>query len=165
MLKSNRASRIIFAAMLCTMMVSVVGCAETKKGTGVRASGFLGDYSVLRKGGKGEAEFVYQNPNVNWTRYRSIQLDPVTYWRDSKGRYSQGIPVLKTYRIPVRHLRFSTGLRPGYRKRLRFGVGRSGSMISHRSSSKIGRAMNPPSLSSLRGEVWHTCDCLGRSFC
>ena len=62
LLKADRASRFIFSVFLCTILVSVVGCAETKKGTGVRASGFLGDYSVSRKGGKGESEFVYKNP-------------------------------------------------------------------------------------------------------
>ncbi len=89
MLKADRGSKFICAVLLCALVPLIVGCAETKKGEGVRASGFLGDYSVLRKGGKGEAEFIYKNPNVNWTIYRSIQLDPVTYWRDSKRRYSQ----------------------------------------------------------------------------
>jgi len=88
MLTVRIAAKLIPICILCAVMVSMSGCAETKKGKGVRASGFLGDYSMLRKGGKGEAEFVYRNPNVNWSRYRSVQLDPVTYWRDSKGKYS-----------------------------------------------------------------------------
>jgi hypothetical protein len=83
-----KASSLMRAVLVGAVLVLVAGCAETKKGEGVRASGFLGDYSMLRKGGKGEAEFIYKNPTVNWTMYRSIQLDPVTYWRDSKGRYS-----------------------------------------------------------------------------
>ncbi len=89
MLNANRGSKFVSAILLCTVMAFLAGCGETKKGKGVRASGFLGDYSVLRKGGKGEAEFIYKNPTVNWARYRSIELDPVTYWRDSKRRYSQ----------------------------------------------------------------------------
>jgi hypothetical protein len=88
MLSRGKTSKIISAILLCTVLAIVAGCAETKKGKGVSASGFLGDYSVLRKGGKGEAEFIYKNPSVNWTKYRSIELDPITYWRDSKGRYS-----------------------------------------------------------------------------
>ncbi len=89
MLKADRGAKFICAVFVCAVVPLLVSCAETKKGKGVRARGFLGDYSVLRKGGKGEAEFVYKNPNVNWARYRSIELDPVTYWRDSKRRYSQ----------------------------------------------------------------------------
>jgi hypothetical protein len=40
--------------------------------------------------------------------------------------------------------RFSTGLRPGYRRRRRFGLGNKGSINAHNSSSRIGFAMTAP---------------------
>jgi hypothetical protein len=59
----------------------------------------------------------------------------------SWGSASQGIPVRRTKRIPVRTRRGSTGLRPGYRFRRRFGGGRSGSITAHSGSSTKGFAM------------------------
>ena len=53
----------------------------------------------------------------------------------SRGRYSHGMPVVRTYIMPVRHWRFDSGLRPGYRNRLGFGCGRIGSIKCHNSSS------------------------------
>jgi len=83
----------------------------------------------------------------------------------SKGRSSQGMPVLKTKRIPVRHLRFSTGLRPGLRLRRGFGGGNRGSMMIQSSSSRMGRAMGTPPLSFLRGGLWQILGGFGRPFC
>lgn len=62
----------------------------------------------------------------------------------SCGRYSQGMPVFNTNRIPVRTSRLDNGLRPGYRRRLRFGGGSNSSINFHSSSSKIGFAMVVP---------------------
>jgi hypothetical protein len=36
----------------------------------------------------------------------------------SSGRYSQGMPVFSTNRMPLRACRWLIGLRPGYRRRL-----------------------------------------------
>jgi len=59
----------------------------------------------------------------------------------SLGRYSQGIPVLSTNKMPVRAARLGIGFRPGYRNRLLF-FGSSGSIIFHNLSSNIGLAMS-----------------------
>jgi hypothetical protein len=59
----------------------------------------------------------------------------------SLGKYSQGMPVLRTNNIPVSTERLSFGFRPGFRRRRFFGGGNSGSSSFHNSSSKIGRAM------------------------
>ena len=53
----------------------------------------------------------------------------------SLDRYSHGMPVVETYRIPVRHCRFVNGLRPGYRNRFGFGWGKTGSINNYNSSS------------------------------
>ena len=62
----------------------------------------------------------------------------------SLGKYSQGMPVLSTKRMPVRTGRLFFGFRPGFRRRRFFGGGSSGSISSHSLSSKIGFAMTVP---------------------
>lgn len=56
----------------------------------------------------------------------------------SLGSISHGMPLLSTYRMPVRAARCGIGLRPGYRRRRFFGGGNRGSISSHSASSKIG---------------------------
>ena len=41
-------------------------------------SGFLGDYSQLRKGRV--AQEIWIKPDVNWATYDSLQIDSVTLW-------------------------------------------------------------------------------------
>ena len=62
----------------------------------------------------------------------------------SLGRYSQGIPVRNTKRIPVNAFRLLIGGRPPWGRA--GGLGNKGSMISHNSSERSGFAM---ALSSL----------------
>lgn len=46
-------------------------------------SQFFGDnYSLLQPGGEGKAAMVYINPNVQWTQYNKILLQPVEFWDD-----------------------------------------------------------------------------------
>ena len=62
----------------------------------------------------------------------------------SWGKYSQGMPVLRTNKIPVSTERLSFGLRPGFRRRRFLGGGSNGPICSHNSSSRINRAMIVP---------------------
>ncbi len=66
--------------MLLTIMVSLVGCGETQQTRSVGQSGFLGDYSMLREGERGEALLVYNNPKASWKSYDKVIIDPVTIW-------------------------------------------------------------------------------------
>ncbi len=76
-----------------------------------------------------------------WSRRQQVIPDPQP---NSVGRYSHGIPVLSTNRIPVKTCRLSSGLRPGYRRRRRLGGGRSGLIWLHnRSSTRIFAMQNP----------------------
>lgn len=44
-------------------------------------SGFFGnDLSLLRPGREGQAAFVYINPNVRWSKYNKVLLEPVEFW-------------------------------------------------------------------------------------
>jgi len=60
----------------------LAGCAQTQESRDVTVSGFLGDYSILRDGGEGEAALVYIDETADWASYDKIWLDPVTVWAD-----------------------------------------------------------------------------------
>ncbi len=57
----------------------LLACAASKPAGEVRKSGFLGDYSMLRKGKEGQAQLVYINESANWSGFRNIILEPVAY--------------------------------------------------------------------------------------
>ena len=72
-------------------MILVAGCS-THQARGVTPSGFLGDYSQLRKGTGDESKLVYINPKTDWSKYDKILLDPIkvygsverSWFRDAK---------------------------------------------------------------------------------
>ena len=70
-------------AKIFVVMVTIIGmfgCSTTKQSeTGVH-SGFLKDYSILRKGEDGEASLVYKNPIAEWKEYTKVIVDPVQVW-------------------------------------------------------------------------------------
>ena len=79
-------------AVFATLLVAA-GCATTQqeqpniieKAQGVnnpvpQFSGFLGDYSLLQRGGEGQPLYRYVAPNVNWSQYNAVIIDPVTFW-------------------------------------------------------------------------------------
>ncbi|MCH7615130.1 MAG: DUF3313 domain-containing protein [Nitrospinae bacterium] len=68
----------VLLTLLCVVLLS--SCAQTRQARSVEKTGFLGDYSMLREGGKGEALLVYRNPKVNWTSYSKVMVEPVTVW-------------------------------------------------------------------------------------
>ena len=57
------------------------GCAPTQQATHVKPSGFLGDYSKLREGGKGNPLLFYWNPQTDFRLYDKVRIVPVTIWR------------------------------------------------------------------------------------
>lgn len=70
--------RVIFLSALALL----IGCttSQSKQAPRVKKSGFLGDYSMLRSGGKGKALLYYENPEANWPAYNKIYLAPVAYY-------------------------------------------------------------------------------------
>jgi hypothetical protein len=82
---------MIISIALVTAAVIVAACATTRqsRGTGDE-SGFLGDYSDLREGEKGEPQLIYIKPDVDWAKYDSIHIESVTIWRDEK---TEDVPV------------------------------------------------------------------------
>jgi hypothetical protein len=79
--------RNVIGTAFISMIVLFVGCSQTHQARKVAdASGFLGDYSLLEEGKKGEAQLRYINPAVNFAVYDKILIDPVEVWigKDSK---------------------------------------------------------------------------------
>jgi hypothetical protein len=76
---------MVVAIALVVAAVMVAACATTRKsrGTGV-ASGFLGDYSNLRKGEKDEPQLIFIHPGVDWSHYDAIHIESVTLWQDKR---------------------------------------------------------------------------------
>ena len=54
-------------------------------------SGFLGDYSELRPGGRGRARLVYLDPAVDFSPYERVILDPVVVWKSDDEKRFAGI--------------------------------------------------------------------------
>jgi Protein of unknown function (DUF3313) len=60
------------------------GCATNRQVTKesyYQPSGFLGDYSELHRGAKGQARLVYIRPGVDWSQYTQIWIQPVELWK------------------------------------------------------------------------------------
>ena len=72
------------------LMGAIAGCAVTQQASVQRAgaSGFLGDTSMLTPGDKEQASLRYVNPAAQWTRYKKVLLEPVTFWGDDKTKIS-----------------------------------------------------------------------------
>lgn len=70
--------------VLALLAATVTACTTTQQ-VAVKPSdlkcAFLGsDCARLSPGGPGQAALRYVNPDARWTQYRSILLDPVTFW-------------------------------------------------------------------------------------
>lgn len=92
-MRSRQTSRLGWLTVGSLFMLSALwlaGCADTRHAKSVEKSGFLGDYSMLRKGATSttgedpEALLVYRNPKADIKKYKKIILDPVTLWTSGK---------------------------------------------------------------------------------
>ncbi|MEN8261431.1 MAG: DUF3313 domain-containing protein [Pseudomonadota bacterium] len=70
--------------VLTTAALLLGSCATTKQARGTKPSGFLEDYSMLKKGTKDEALMVYVSPAFveNCRDYDKVMIEPVTIWTD-----------------------------------------------------------------------------------
>lgn len=64
-------------AVAVVAMGLLVACAETEPS---HFSGFLGDYSTLKKIPSTKVDFLYRKPGVNLANYDSIMFDPVAIY-------------------------------------------------------------------------------------
>ena len=77
----------VFTALLFVFTVLVIGgCASTYQARSVKESGFLDDYSKLKKGTWSQALLVYINPDANemCKKYTKVLLEPATIWVKDK---------------------------------------------------------------------------------
>jgi hypothetical protein len=74
-------SFLIGLLLLCFVLSA---CATTRQRRSAEPSGFLGDYSDLRKGGGDEGLLDYVNPATDFSQYRAVLIDSVTLWRSSE---------------------------------------------------------------------------------
>ena len=90
-----------FVLALCALMVAgcagqnPVGAPTTRVEVApeeVMKTGFLKDYSILQKGGEGEANLVYWNPTADFSGYHSVIIDPVTVWLGSGSDFNKVPP-------------------------------------------------------------------------
>ena len=81
MQRTTRLTVVLLAAL-------IAACADTTRDRNVDYSGFLGDYSMLLKGGDDQAQRRYVRPHVDWAAYDKVLLDPVTLWRGEESRAS-----------------------------------------------------------------------------
>ncbi len=70
-------------ALVGVIMVSLFfsACAVKKQARTVEGSGFLEDYSILKKGEKDKALLYWVNPTAAWVSYDKILLDPVIFYQ------------------------------------------------------------------------------------
>jgi len=75
--------RMTVLGLVGGMFLALTGCetdATTTVGESVRSSGFLSDYSMLRRGKEGQAISVYWNEQADFNSYTKIMIEPVTIW-------------------------------------------------------------------------------------
>lgn len=80
---SARVPRIALIGLAVAVLICGAACATRQTGK-AQPSGFLGNYSQLTPGGKGEAQLRYINPNVDWKKYQSVLIDTPQVWADSE---------------------------------------------------------------------------------
>src|SRR2546428_8167837 len=72
--------------VLTLALLFVAACASRRPGPPADFSGFLDDYSLLRRGGPDDVALVYRDPDADWPAYDKVLFEPVTLWRS--GRHS-----------------------------------------------------------------------------
>jgi hypothetical protein len=74
-----------WASMITIMLIPcfITGCARLERGRrgAVKTSGFLDDYTLLKKTKGDIAQLFFINEAVDWNRYTKIMVEPVTIWR------------------------------------------------------------------------------------
>ena len=98
--------RIVGLLAVC-LLLGAGGCAATQEAKSVEKSGFLGDYSLLKKGQRStvkegsedRALWIYKNPAADWRKYTKIQLDPVTVWVNQKDSQLKDVSVEDRQRL------------------------------------------------------------------
>jgi len=83
--------RALISMGLLALVCTLVACAASRgRRSDAPESGFLGDYSQLESLDGWPASEAYFNPDAEWSRYSSIELDSVTLWTNEEtGKLSE----------------------------------------------------------------------------
>ena len=90
--------RLIVLALIVPLALAACAQRGVQKIKDVEFSGFLGDYSQLRPGGKERASYYYIKPNLNLAKYDKILLDPPVIFRGKESQ-TRGISPQDTQRL------------------------------------------------------------------
>jgi hypothetical protein len=65
------------------LLLGLTGCSTTRQQTTwtPEPSGFLGDYSQMQAGLADRANLYYEAPNVDWSKYTKIYIEPIELWK------------------------------------------------------------------------------------
>ena len=69
----------------CLLVIATLcACAgpKTERAEKIEVYGYFGDYSMFKKGVPGRALYVYRKPEVDFSDYEKVLLDPVIFWRE-----------------------------------------------------------------------------------
>ena len=88
MSKRSDPSHVTWLGVAASLSLALVlsACAASRQPRGTpEESGFLGDYSELQKGKRGEMALVYFAPGVDWKSYNAVIFESVTLWPGPEG--------------------------------------------------------------------------------
>jgi hypothetical protein len=80
-MKDITLSRFLTPVLAVGLLVGAAGCKTTRQVSEDKQSGFLGDYSMLSKGERGEANYLYVDKSANWAKYTKIWIKPLELWK------------------------------------------------------------------------------------
>lgn len=81
-MKSVKAIVMVIAGV-CTLCAGlmVTGCGTTARARKVKTSGFMNDYSILKRTKGDKAQLLYVNYKTDWKQYDKIYVEPITIWQ------------------------------------------------------------------------------------
>ena len=80
-MKTSTVSKVLAPVLATGLLLGAVGCATTSQVSEGKQAGFLGDYSLLQKSGRGEDNYVYIDKNANWAKYTKVWIKPLELWK------------------------------------------------------------------------------------
>jgi len=89
-MKTSTVSKFLAPALAAGLLLGAAGCKTTRQVSEDKQSGFLVDYSMLRTGEHGEANYIYINQNVNWAKYTKVWIKPIELWKSDDPEASLG---------------------------------------------------------------------------
>jgi hypothetical protein len=72
---------VLTPVLAVCLLVGFTACKTTRQVSEDKQSGFLGDYSMLEKGEKGAANYIYIDKNADWAKYTKIWIKPLELWK------------------------------------------------------------------------------------